>query len=196
MDLSCPHCGTEYEFESHEIGSNAVCQKCGETFLVVSGAESPAKKVAFGVSTLSGNYVCTYCGEVTASPQVLNGTLIGCASLCAIPVALLSSLIFTPIVGILLALFFLVGGIVGLSKRQSVFCPKCQRRNTLISTTSPQGIRLLKETAQNNAQQSPQPVASQGEASERLNKLKRLLDERLIDETEYNDQRKRIINDI
>lgn len=201
MDIKCPHCGTEYDFAPHEIGASVTCQICGKQFIAAirnynHDSSKTSSKLPFGWSTLSGSYICTNCAEITSSPAIVNGTLIGCANLCLIPVALLSSLIFTPLVGIALSLFFLVLGIVLMAKGRSMFCPKCQKRNTLISTTSPQGIRLLKETQQNHVLRCPRPEASQMATNERLKELRRLLDSGLINETEYANQRSRIIDNI
>ncbi|MBQ8124620.1 MAG: hypothetical protein IJ173_01915 [Kiritimatiellae bacterium] len=201
MDILCPHCGTEYEIDEFELGEHVTCQICGKKFFAAVGncnraSSKTSPKLPFGCSTLHGSYICTNCAEITSSPTIVNGTLIGCASLCVIPVALLASLIFTPLVGIALSLFFLVGGIVSIATGRSMFCPKCQKRNTLISTTSPQGIRLLKETQQNNVLQRPRHEASQMATNERLKELRRLLDSGLINETEYANQRSRILDNI
>lgn len=201
MDLKCPHCGTEYEFEPHEIGASVTCQICCKPFIAAirncnRAVSKTSTKLPFGCSTLTGSYICTNCAEITSSPTIVNGTLIGCSSLCLIPVALLSSLIFTPLVGMVLSLIFLVGGIFLMAKGRSMFCPKCQKRNTLISTTSPQGIRLLNETQQNNVLRPPRPEASQLATDERLKELRRLLDSGLINEIEYANQRNRIIGNV
>ena len=44
MDMVCPHCGTEYEFEQSEIGLQVKCQLCGRGFDVKSAHKEPAKE--------------------------------------------------------------------------------------------------------------------------------------------------------
>ena len=46
MNISCPHCGTEYDAEENEYGRYVKCEICGKGF--VAGASRPKKNAVRG----------------------------------------------------------------------------------------------------------------------------------------------------
>ena len=49
MNITCPHCGTEYDIAQNEFGKFVTCQICGKGF--VAGAKAQAKSAEHGSQT-------------------------------------------------------------------------------------------------------------------------------------------------
>ena len=152
---------------------------------------------------LGQTYVCTHCGEVTASLTKIHGELQGCFCLIlGIPLMLFLLYLgaLPPMILIIGAAIFLISGIINLAQGERTKCGKCGKFNTMISVTTPQGRRLLKETGPSHGMMySPPPPLvqpQQQDVSERLNKMQKLLDGGLISTEEYEIQRKRILESI
>ena len=111
---------------------------------------------------------------------------------------------FPPIFCIGGVLFSLIFGIIGICKGERTVCTNCGKFNTMIPGSSPQGRRLLKEMSKDgNVTDQPTPSSlslsrepiSQ-DVSERLNKVRKLLENGLITTEEYESQRQRILASI
>ena len=151
-------------------------------------------------------YVCTHCGESATSLRRLHGGCAGCLLLLFIPLCLFALWIgmFPPIMCLGGALFFLIFGIIGLCQGERTVCTNCGNFNTMVPGSSPQGIRMLKGSRPiaNTIQPPPSippPLSTESmsqDVSERLNNIRKLLDNGLISAEEYEAQRKRILDSI
>ena len=110
---------------------------------------------------LGQTYVCTHCGEVTASLKKIHGEILGCFYFI-VGIPLVGFLLFVgalpPMALILGAAIFLILGIISLAQGERTKCGNCGKFNTMISVTSPLGRRLLKETGPSHGMMySPPP---------------------------------------
>ena len=169
-------------------------------------------------------YICTHCGEVTTSPKKIHGAIVGCLVLI-IGLPFLGFLLFMgalpPIILIFGAVLLLICGIKSLVQGERTKCGNCDKFDTMISVTSPQGRRLFNETVHGHnmigqspsilrrqriwtgqddgIMDSPSPPSvqlQQLDVSERLNKIRKLLDDGVITAEEYEVQRRRILESL
>lgn len=176
---------------------------------------SPEEKEEERQRKLKKVHICTKCGGVVMLSSKDAGLMMGMCGcgfwLVFIPLSLLLLMIGAlpaPIciaMGLLFFIFGLIAICVGFVTR--TVCPHCRSRNTLIPGTSPQGMQLFRESrkdadAPNPPTQIPTPPPKRPTApvsqdvSERLNKVRKLLDSGLITAEEYESQRKRILESI
>ena len=153
-------------------------------------------------------YICTHCGESMPKPKTIH-PMFGCACMIGTVIgSFIIFIVFSPLIGIIYFLITFLGSLFMLRSalsKDAMYCPKCHKRGTLISGSSPRGIRMLKETQLvNDTVRPPQltppppPVTEpiSQDVSERLNKIRKLLDGGLISAEEYEAQRKRILESI
>ena len=104
-----------------------------------------------------------------------------------------------PLIGIAVFIVMIASSIVNLVRAGKTYCKKCGKYDTLISTSSPQGVRLLKAFGHlDDTPNSPQPNTEvvQQSITERLEQTRRLLERGLISEAEYEAQRRRILDSL
>ncbi len=193
--------------QRQEVAHQYVC--CEGMIFDCSSPSSGSSSTTESVNTPESaeTYICTHCGESTTSLRKLHGGIGGCLTiLLIVPLCLFALWIgmFPPIICIGGALLFLICGIIGLCQGERTMCTKCGKFNTMIPGTSPQGRRLLKEMNQDGKTTNQPPPTSPSlspeprpqDVSERLNKIRKLLDNGLISAEEYEAQRKRILESI
>ena len=193
--FNCPRCWQAIEADESLRGQVAECPHCRQAIVV--------PRVVPKENTPTQGYVCTHCGEVTASLKKIHGEILGCFYFI-VGIPLMGFLLFLgalpPMALILGAAIFLILGIISLAQGERTKCGNCGKFNTMISVTSPQGRRLLKETGPSHGMMySPPPPLvqpQQQDVSERLSKMQKLLDGGLISTEEYEIQRKRILESI
>ena len=244
--MGCPHCGMRIvvprikfpregdinECPSKETGSvmhhrYVVCEgmlfdcATSDSGCSEEGNFPQKNKERMSRRRLGQTYICTHCGENVSKPIKIRGKLLGCFYMLLGLLLGAGLTLASPIIGIAIAVIFLVMGCVVDAQGNRMKCPKCGKLDTMIPATSPQGRRLLKETGsgygmidssssvprrqriwtgQDDGMMYPsspllvQP--QQQEVSERLSKMQKLLDGGLISTEEYEIQRKRILESI
>ena len=221
FEFNCPQCGQTIEAHESHRGQVAECPHCGKGIVVPRGKAKSQMihlsdmkteehtPVATGRSTndqtapkhsTSQGYVCTHCGEITASLKTIHGELQGCFCLIlGIPFTgfLWYFGALPPIVLIFLAAIFLISGIIDLAQGERTKCGKCGKFNTMISVTTPQGRRLLKECgghSDDNEEQASNSIHDSPE--DRLLKLLKLKEMGIVSDGEYEEKRRKILAEI
>ena len=217
--IRCRHCGQEIEVNQSFCGEVAECPHCGKGIGVPSKKSEPGYNPLLGVSALwavraapvcatqkpkqeqKKVYVCTNCGEPTTSPKttrLLNGFI--CASLCIFMGILFGfgGMMVFPLLGIAVGAGFLslTGVCLFAGCIPVYYCKECKKYNTMISASSPQGIRLLK--SKHHSDNCEAQVSSNGRTSpeDRLLKLLKLKEAGIVSEEEYKTKRQKILAEI
>ena len=218
FEFNCPQCGQTIEADESLRGQVAECPHCGKGIVVPRGKAKSQMihlsdmkteehtPVATGRSTndqtapkhsTSQGYVCTHCGENVLKPIKIRGKLLGCFYVLLGLLLGGSLTLASPIIGIALAVIFLVAGVVADAQGNRMKCPKCGKLETMISAASPQGRRLLKECGghpDDNEEQAPNSIHESPE--DRLLKLLKLKEMGIVSDGEYEEKRRKILAEI
>ena len=190
MNIKCPHCGTEYDAEESEYGKFVKCEVCGKGF--VAGEQEQCH-------CCEEKYICTNCGEKSTSSKQTWLGLLGCFGVIMAFVGGGFFGMIHPLIGIAVFIVMIVSSIVHLVRAGKTYCKKCGKYDTLILTSCPQGVRLLKAFGHlDDTPNSPQPNTKvvQQSITERLEQTRRLLESGLISEAEYEAKRRRILDSL
>ena len=102
-----------------------------------------------------------------------------------------------PMALILGAAIFLILGIISLAQGERTKCGNCGKFNTMISVTSPQGKRLLKECgAHPDENEEPASNSIHDSPEDRILKLLKLKEVGIVSEDEYEEKRRKILAEI